>query len=145
MNQNLKQNSEIDLNAAWEISIQSTNHFAEIGIKYCIILNGSACVAVLAFLGSIANQKFYKSIVSMISWSLMCFCFGCLVSVICCFCRERAFFQNSIYLEKKIKNIDDKKSINEAIKHRDVGVICVLLAIIAFVSGCILFHYALIQ
>lgn len=32
MNQNLKQNSEIDLNAAWEISIQSTNHFAEIGI-----------------------------------------------------------------------------------------------------------------
>ncbi|MCO7512692.1 hypothetical protein NJH77_25965 [Serratia fonticola] len=99
--------------------------------KACMLLNGGAAVALLAFMGNIWNKENQIAAVSQISYGILSFCAGVLLAVLC---------MGSIYLSQFAYGLVDIESERpEKSKAHIAGRIFNVTAMFAWVASIALF------
>ena len=83
---------------------RSTIQFAQTALKYSILINGGAAVALLAFIGHIWDPKLPLAIQSQISTSLIYFLWGIFVSAVA---TASSYWAQAYYSDLKRKKIGD--------------------------------------
>ncbi len=126
----------------WGIkSFEKTVDFSTHAIRYCLLLNGSACVALLAFLGTVWG----KVDVQLIVWSLRFFSGGCIL-VICCsffaYLAQQKFTHSAFEEENGCKKVSYKLN-KTGDEYNKTAIVFGGLSVICFVIGVIIFSMSL--
>ncbi len=143
----------------WSLrSFEKTFDFSNAAIKSCLLINGGACIALLAFLGEIAQLETWKCSLHGILMTLLSCAWGCIFVVVCGFFSYLAQGKFTHMAEKILLREREKKSQClenpkleyeiEQIKNKGViqniyAIIFAGLSIVCFFTGCVIFIFTL--
>ena len=138
-NQDKNQESTIkDFQRAWAIqSSEKTTAFSREAIRACLLINGTAAVSILAYLGHTVSQGF--SVTHGQILSMLFFCLGAIFVVPCFFFSYLAQMRFTHFVESLLANIHDHKLQKSGTKHNQWAVIFGSLSVLSFIIGAIVF------
>ena len=139
------------LDYAKEWTIHAGNNalaFSNSAIQMCFLLNGMACVAILAFLGSVIEHDIKIGCSQIVA--LMCFVLGCAFASMCAFCSYRHQGKHTNVLvrilslkEKAPKDTIAKKEVKSRERFKKLAIFCGAISLISFMLGAAVFTLSL--
>ena len=121
-------------------SIQTLN-FSNNAMRTCLLLNGMACVAILAFLGNLSGKCIGVNHAQILA--LLCFANGCLMVAVCWYFSYRAQGMFTHVPEKIMINLPHEKDEKRGKIYNVVAIVFGAISLVSFVVGSTVFAMAL--
>lgn len=132
----------LDFTKTWCVSSSiQTMTFSSNAIRTCLLLNGMACVAILAFLGNLSGKS--QGVNHLHICSLICFAIGCLVVVPCLFLSYRAQGNFTHVPEKIMAELPHEDDEKKGRIFNNIAIAFGGLSLLGFVAGTVVFAVAL--
>jgi hypothetical protein len=127
------------LKRSLELSKTSNEHSRAAG-QACILINGGAATAVIAYL---SKDKLDPSVIPAVTWSLGGYCLGVLFAALMLFCATHALDQFSLYWLNRADELEYESHYTRGYRWWAGYHFCTLLTFLFFTLGSYLFSNGL--